>query len=331
MVRALQARGIATIKTLSTADPDEVPVWISRAGLNGADLILKPAKSAGTDGIRLVPRGTGWRAAFDEILRSPNCFGLRNEQVIVQEYVRGTEYAIDSFSVDGRHDILDVARYGKMHNAGRVAVYESLEYVSSGISEYPALAQYTRNVLDALGIRFGPAHTEVMITDAGPMLIETGARLGGGGMPLSARAATGDNGINRLIRYLSGKPYQHHDYTLMRTVMIVFLLVRKSGRIKNAHLYDSIGDLASCGGLHVNVRDGDQVTPSPHLFGSLDYGFAFLSHHSAEQVYADYAQIREIEDRIIIEPLEEVRPHRNRDGSQHDATGANGVAERLSP
>ena len=34
-------------------------------------------------------------------------------------------------------------------------------------------------MLDALGIRFGPAHTEVMLTATGPVLVESGARMHG--------------------------------------------------------------------------------------------------------------------------------------------------------
>ncbi|GGU81679.1 hypothetical protein GCM10010260_12670 [Streptomyces filipinensis] len=303
MAEAVAASGLATIRTLCTATPESVPEWIARSGLEGADLILKPAKSAGTDGVTMAPGGAGWSEAFHGIIGATNCLGLRNEEVVVQECVTGTEYVIDTFSVDGRHDILDVARYGKVKNAGNIAVYESLEYVSPEVPEYAALARYTRDVLDALGIRFGPAHTEVMLTPAGPVLIETGARLGGGGMPISAEAATGDNGIRRLIEYLGDAPYLHRDYALRRAVMIVFLLIRAAGRIKGAHLYEEIEELVSCGGLHVDVRDGDEVQPSSDLVRSLNYGFVFLSHEDAKQVHADYAAIREIEDRITIEPL----------------------------
>ncbi|WP_127452608.1 hypothetical protein [Streptomyces sp. B29(2018)] len=38
-------------------------------------------------------------------------------------------------------------------------------------------------MLDALGIRNSPAHTEVMLTATGLVLIETGARLGGATSP----------------------------------------------------------------------------------------------------------------------------------------------------
>ncbi|MGW4518424.1 hypothetical protein ACWEO4_42465 [Streptomyces sp. NPDC004393] len=45
------------------------------------------------------------------------------------------------------------------------------------------LRSFVVRVLDALGITETPAHTEVMLTADGPVLIETGARLGGATAP----------------------------------------------------------------------------------------------------------------------------------------------------
>jgi biotin carboxylase len=51
-------------------------------------------------------------------------------------------------------------------------------------------------VLDALGIRFGPAHTELMLTKEGPLLIEIGARLDGSDAPIIGERAYGINQIH---------------------------------------------------------------------------------------------------------------------------------------
>lgn len=55
------------------------------------------------------------------------------------------------------------------------------------------LVPYARGVLDALGIRHGPSHGEVMLTKTGPCLVEMNCRTHGGDgawVPL-ARALTG--------------------------------------------------------------------------------------------------------------------------------------------
>ena len=43
-----------------------------------------------------------------------------------------------------------------------------------------ALSAAARDIVEALEIENGPAHTELFLTEAGPKFVETGARLGGG-------------------------------------------------------------------------------------------------------------------------------------------------------
>ena len=51
-----------------------------------------------------------------------------------------------------------------------------------------ALFGYASRALDALGIRCGPAHFELMWIDGGPLLVEVGARLHGRLRPIGCAA-----------------------------------------------------------------------------------------------------------------------------------------------
>merc|ERR1712178_394386 len=59
--------------------------------------------------------------------------------------------------------------------------------------EQDALTSYVFRVLDAVGLRFGPCHTEVMMTPRGPVLVEVNARMHGLQGPLMTEFATGTN------------------------------------------------------------------------------------------------------------------------------------------
>ncbi|NBH08576.1 ATP-grasp domain-containing protein [Amycolatopsis sp. SID8362] len=305
MVEGVAAQGLRTIRTVATDDPEEVGKWLDRESLTGCDLVVKPAKSVGADGVTFVRGGTEWRRAFDDLIGATNRLGARNEQVVVQERVVGVEYVVNTFTFDGEHAVTDIACYRKVLRgesaAGSAAIYESVRFLPCAAPGNETLVAYTRDVLDALGIRFGPAHTELMLTEDGPVLIETGARIAGGGMPESARLATGDNAIGRLARYLRGDRRQRLDYHLRRSVIVVFLLPPSRGRIRNTRTYEAIRELPSCDLLHVNVRDGDLVGAESNLFASLDYGFAVLVHDDPAQTEADYARIRCIEKAIEVD------------------------------
>jgi predicted ATP-grasp superfamily ATP-dependent carboligase len=305
MADAVAARGLRTIRSVATDDPGVVGNWLEKEGLEEHHLVVKPVKSAGTDGVTFVRGGSGWRRAFDDLLGAPNRLGSQNQEVIVQEHVAGVEYVVNTFTVDGRHAVTDIARYGKVQRGergtGTMAVYESVRYLPYDEPGNEQLITYTRDVLDALGIRFGPAHTEIMLAEDGPVLIETGARLAGGGMPESARLATGDNAVDRLVRYLGGERRQRLDYGLRQSVTVVFLLPPTSGRIQNTRAYRAVRDLPSCVFLRVNVSDGDVLGDDTDLFASLDHGFAVLAHGDPAQIEADYARIRHIEQAVHVE------------------------------
>jgi len=54
-------------------------------------------------------------------------------------------------------------------------------------------------VLDAVGVRNGCGHTEVIVTAEGPRLLEVGARPAGGGHQMITELATGTNQIRRTV------------------------------------------------------------------------------------------------------------------------------------
>jgi hypothetical protein len=54
--------------------------------------------------------------------------------------------------------------------------YDLERFVPREDPRFDQIAAFACGVLEALEIRHGPAHTELMMTDTGPALIETGAR-----------------------------------------------------------------------------------------------------------------------------------------------------------
>jgi biotin carboxylase len=295
MVKALEARGVATIATTCVTRPEEAVEWVRRSQLDGRDLVVKPAKSALTDGVCLVPGGDGVAAAVSSLLGTTNAFGLTNSEVVVQERVLGTEYVVDTFSFDGRVSVTNACRYSKVAVGSAFAVYESIEFLPFDDPEITELIDYVTKALDALGVRFGLAHTEVMMTSAGPRLIETGSRPPGAGLPALTEVATGDSGIRRLARYLAGDHTIPMDYRLDWHVTGVYFIARQPGVAANTAAYEKIRDLPSCRHLQVNVRDGDHVPATTDLLSTLRLGWAVLAHSDARIVRRDHQAIREIE------------------------------------
>lgn len=300
MAAAVAGAGLAVPRQVCTADASEVEAWARAEGLERAALVLKPPKSAGTDGVVKVAAGDDWRPAFAALLGARNKLLGVNDRVLVQEFLHGDEYVVDTYSVDGHHVVTDVCRYHKVDNVDHVALYDSMEFLAGDPTPGEALVAYTHAALDALGIRNGAAHTELMLTADGPRHIETGARLHGGGHPEFCRLATGDSQLDRMVAHMTGVGRPGGDYRLLRTVLVVFLVAPASGVLANAEVLDAAAALPTHYRSVLPMRTGDRVRETSDLFTAL--GFVVLASEHREAVLDDYHAVKAIERAVVIEP-----------------------------
>jgi ATP-grasp domain-containing protein len=300
MAAAVTAAGLPSIRQICSSNAEQVADWIASSGLTGRDLVIKPPKSASTDGVTLVPHGAGWHEVFDSMLGSSNRLGLVNDVLVVQEFAEGTEYVVDTFSHDGVHAVTDVCRYDKVHNGGFMAIYDTMEWLSPDHPAVPGLVGYARAVLDAVGVRFGAAHIEIMQTADGPRLIEIGARPHGGGHPRFCLLATGDSQVERTARYFAGDRDIPSSYQLLTHTLVVFHMARAAGHVGDIARLDEIEALPTHYESVHNFAAGDRIRTTTDLFGSLDLGFVVLNGVHRSQIWRDYEKIRAAEADMFV-------------------------------
>jgi biotin carboxylase len=303
MHQALAEAGLPIIRQICATDPEEVAAWIEREGLTGQDLVIKPTSSAGTVGVTRAPGGEGWRDRFGELLGTYDKLGVYAEDVLVQEHMTGTEYAIDTVSHHGRHSITDIIKYRRIPYGEGIAVYDSVEWLPYDTDELGELIEYGLGALDAVGLRQWAAHTEIMMTPDGPRLLEVNARLAGAGNPAVTEIASGVSQVTRIVDVCAGRGDQMPPgYTLRQNVMAVFLMAHSAGIVRNAEIYDEARSLPSYHSPVHLVGSGDHVDASTDLFATMTMGYIILAHESSEQIAADRKAIRELEQRLVIDP-----------------------------
>ena len=197
---------VAMQQALETADPRVPhPVTIGAAGprtvLTAAQtvaqatrwpIVIKPRWSASSVGVSVCYTLDEVAAAWDAISGQPGALGEITRAVAVQEYLSGTKWTVDTVTVpgpDGRPvhrptsfwcEWVSVTSSG---GAGGGIAWGESWLVPPAVTNprHPALrvAAYARQVLDAVGVRAGPACTEVVLTARGPRLVEVMARLAG--------------------------------------------------------------------------------------------------------------------------------------------------------
>jgi biotin carboxylase len=121
--------------------------------------------------------------AVNAILGCSNRLGIVNRFVLAQSFLKGSEFVVNTVSLNGKHHVSDIWQCHKHRvlGAGYVPGCEELLPFNGVIQQQ--LVAYVIDALDALGFTQGPAHFEIMMTERGPSIIEVGARIQGGVNP----------------------------------------------------------------------------------------------------------------------------------------------------
>jgi hypothetical protein len=296
MAQALRAAGVRAIEELKTADAEEAVAWATSRG--DWPVVVKPVDSAGTDGVVLCETPDAIRAAFAEGIGRPNALHGANEQLLVQELLRGTQLFTDSISWDGVHHVSECWRDTK-RRIGGAFVYDFEELLDFRGEQQDQVIPYVHRVLDALGVRFGPAHTEVMLTDTGPVLVECGARLHGSVRDDVIDRCTPSHVTVTVDAYLDPPSVARRaarGYELRAASRCVMLISHQQGRVVAEAGMRDVERLESFAGTISMAAPGDAITPTVDLFSCP--GIVYFIHPDRDVLRRDYERIRELEQTV---------------------------------
>ncbi|MHB8771231.1 MAG: methyltransferase domain-containing protein [Syntrophales bacterium] len=289
--------GLASLASLATDNLCEALAFA--ADLDRWPVVVKPLRSAATEGVRFCRSAEELREAFNSLLGSFSQFGERNARVLIQQCARGREFAVNTVSRDGRHILSDLWAYEKIPTPGGAPLYDRTQLVRILDQGHHAIIDYTLKVLDALGIRIGPAHTEVMLTEQGPVLIESGARPMGGAFPQELiQESLGHTQIEWAVdSYTDADAFAanaRQPYRPTHSFCVKSLISTQEGAVKSIPAIALASRLPSvrCGNFialfssgHVS-RTVDLLTNPAHIF---------LYHRDQAVVDADWSTLRELE------------------------------------
>ncbi|MCB9548805.1 MAG: ATP-grasp domain-containing protein [Myxococcales bacterium] len=295
MAAHLERAGVAAPATFRAQSMDAALAWV--AGHDRWPVVLKPAASAGNDKVFFCADLVEVRRAFAQIHGQENRLGLQDAAVVVQAYLAGRQYIVNTASLDGRHCVTDIWADHRLPLRGASNIYDYEDLLPSTGEVEDALTAYVGQALDALGVRHGPAHSEVMMTAAGPVLIETAARLQGGLLdaPLAmaldrTQMAMAEACYTDPARFvaLAAAPYRRRAY-----LRCVDLIAHRGGVVKAVPGLELAGELPSFAGAVGWPAPGARVIPTVDLLSAP--GIAYLCHPERDQIERDYHRIRALE------------------------------------
>lgn len=162
----------------------------STAAAIGYPVVVKPRGLAGSIGVVMAERPDDLEQAVTAALDAAGQGAQRHGGALVEEMVVGPEISIDCAVVDGVVTPLFLAR----KRFGAAPYFEEVGQQVDALDPLLADAEITATLEDAhraLGVGTGMTHTEMRLTDRGPVIIEVNARSAGDLVPHTGRAATG--------------------------------------------------------------------------------------------------------------------------------------------
>jgi hypothetical protein len=161
------------------------------AGRIGYPVVVKPRAMGASIGVVFAADEAALDEAFLVALSASQVDpGPYRASAIVEEYAPGPEISVDAAVHKGEYLPMFLARkYSSDH-----PYFEEVGHVvdaADPLLDDPGLMQTLARAHQALGIEDGITHSEVRLTERGPLVVEINGRLGGDLIPFLGRTATG--------------------------------------------------------------------------------------------------------------------------------------------
>lgn len=180
MYEALGKAGIRRIESAVVTSEEEIRKFWEENRLTKA--VMKYSESGGTVGLKICDSAEACIEHYKLMCSTYKIWGSSESPIMIQEYIGGTEYIVNSISIDGNHKITDIWRYEKIIQNDGVLVYDTCILVDRLVPGMQDILQYDYKVLDAVDMKNGFCHNEFKVDEKGPVLIETNARVMGGNL-----------------------------------------------------------------------------------------------------------------------------------------------------
>jgi cysteine synthase A len=209
--------------------------------------------------------------------------------VLVEEYLRGPEFSVETLTVGGEHHVIGVTR--KL--LGPLPGFVELGHLfpEPDTPDTRAVAALAVELLDVVGYRCGPAHTEVIRTEDGPRIVESQARLGGDRIPELIELAGGFDMKRGMFAALAGRAPR--PVRAERVAHIAYLTL-PTGVLRSVSGLDDVRALSFVDTLNFPFSVGDVI---PRTVNSKTrHGFVVLTGEDATQARDRADQVRALID-----------------------------------
>ena len=170
--------------------------------------IIKPIDSSASRGVKKVNNRDELMDYFPVA-----CSFSKSGKVIVEKFVEGREFSVETLSQDGRTFIIAITeKITKGEEQGFFVEDAHLIPANLSVAEKCLIETEVLKAISVIGVNNCPTHTEVKLNADGAWIIEIACRLGGDNITSDlVPLATGVDMLENLIRLSIGEPVDIHQ------------------------------------------------------------------------------------------------------------------------
>lgn len=294
MIERLAAADIPSVQQALATCVEDIRRFCAN---NPGRTVVKPVNAGGSDGVTFCDDVDQAVAAFETLCGRSNAFDLNNDAVVVQSYLDGTEYYVNTMSRDRVHRVAEIWECTHVSANGIRNLLDSAVLMPPEGPVQEILVDYAFKCLDGLDVVNSPAHIEIKMTADGPRLIELGARIVGGPLSRIARLGIRESQIDLIAKAYCDKSaflsepaqcYEPHCY-----MAAVSLIAPRSGILRG---YPRLAEIEALESYRETIRlvcPGDRITRTHN-----DFTYALmivLAHPDRFAVERDSRTVRHID------------------------------------
>ncbi len=271
-------------------------------------VVVKPLSSSSSDSVFYCHNEAEIQQAFQAIHNQLDMYNNQNSEVLIQEFLAGDEFIVNTVSRDGVHYVTDIWQ-GFSENIDMVSNDSYADLVHRETLIHQQLSSYTMKVLDALAIKNGAAHSEIRMTSKGPCLIETGARLAGKVNFASIESIYGYSQLSLTVEAMiepelfKKRPIAVSSPT--RYARYVYFFSNVEGDIVCEPDLSAMLAIDGVESVTFSLAKGDKLRRTSKSYRSPRPGYAYLIADTQEQLERDYAALRLVEQKLYSSILDD--------------------------
>lgn len=249
MRERLALAGLSPVRYAVAATRHDVFAALKKVGYPA---VVKPTALSGSRAVFLwrdVTDQAAWTTLVDEY--------AYEGPFLVEEYLLGAEFSVETMSRDGQHQVVGITA----KQLGPAPLFVEVGHIHPAPlppEQREGIERLTTTFLTTCGYWFGPAHTEVIWTAAGPRIVESQARLGGDRIPRLVELSTGLDLERAVFSTMAGRVSPLA--TPAATAVVRFFTFRP-GTVNSVGGLDAVRQLDHVDELTLALAAGDTVSP----------------------------------------------------------------------